>query len=170
MRYVFVLSSGGCFRHLQIDWLLKKKLVTGKQVESVLRMWKPRIRSIFWRFQSNRSSLLLYIRIQTCQNRQRHIFQLIIETSQWRNQYQTSLSIKQQQPHILYNPTSICYLQPNSHIFCTTQLPDSVQPNRPEIADFADTFILFKTYLDSKLEHLKDQFSTGNDFDTLAKQ
>lgn len=44
-------------------------------------------------------------------------------------------------------------------------------PNRPEAtSDIADTFNLFKSYLDSKLENLKDQLSTGNDYDSLAKQ
>ncbi|XP_052719675.1 uncharacterized protein LOC128191583 isoform X1 [Crassostrea angulata] len=44
-------------------------------------------------------------------------------------------------------------------------------PSRPEAtSDIADTFNLFKSYLDSKLENLKDQLSTGNDFDSLAKQ
>lgn len=42
-------------------------------------------------------------------------------------------------------------------------------PNRPEAtSDIADTFNLFKSYLDSKLENLKDQLSTGNDYDSLA--
>lgn len=34
----------------------------------------------------------------------------------------------------------------------------------------ADTFNLFKTYMDSKLENLNEEQSSGNDFDSLAKQ
>lgn len=41
--------------------------------------------------------------------------------------------------------------------------------SRPEAtSDIADTFNLFKSYLDSKLENPKDQLSTGNDFASLA--
>jgi hypothetical protein len=39
-----------------------------------------------------------------------------------------------------------------------------------DTSDITDTFNLFKTYLDSKLENLKPQLSTGNDFDSFAKQ
>ena len=51
-----------------------------------------------------------------------------------------------------------------------TKSADSAEHNRPEVPDITDTFNLFKTYLDSKLGNLKDQLSTGNDFDSLAKQ
>lgn len=44
-------------------------------------------------------------------------------------------------------------------------------PNRPEAtSDIADTFNLFKSYLDSQHDNRKDQLLTGNDFDSLAKQ
>ena len=51
-----------------------------------------------------------------------------------------------------------------------TKSADSAEHHRPEVPDITDTFNLFKTYLDSKLGNLKDQLSTGNDFDSLAKQ
>jgi hypothetical protein len=36
--------------------------------------------------------------------------------------------------------------------------------------DITNTFNLFKTHLDSKLENMKDQLSTGNEFDSFGKQ
>ena len=59
--------------------------------------------------------------------------------------------------------------EPTTHVHATKSA-DSAEHNRPEVPDITDTFNLFKTYLDSKLENLKDQLSTGNDFDSLAKQ
>ena len=48
--------------------------------------------------------------------------------------------------------------------------PEREALTRTDTSDITDTFNLFKTYLDSKLENLKDQLSTGNDFDSFAKQ
>ena len=59
--------------------------------------------------------------------------------------------------------------EPTTHV-PATKSADSAEHNRPEVPDITDTFNLFKTYLDSKLGNLKDQLSTGNDFDSLAKQ
>ncbi|XP_062618634.1 uncharacterized protein LOC134280240 [Saccostrea cucullata] len=45
-------------------------------------------------------------------------------------------------------------------------IPQTEKPS----SDLADTFNLFKTYFDSKLNTLKDELSVGNDFDDLAKK
>ncbi|XP_055997850.1 uncharacterized protein LOC130047252 [Ostrea edulis] len=50
---------------------------------------------------------------------------------------------------------SVLY-EPSNHAALTTI---SAQPNRPEIPNITDTFNLFKTYLHTKLENLKDQLS-----------
>ena len=43
------------------------------------------------------------------------------------------------------------------------------EPARPS-PDLADTFNLFRSYLDSKLENLKEELSSGKEFDDFAKQ
>ncbi|XP_062571214.1 uncharacterized protein LOC134233244 [Saccostrea cucullata] len=61
---------------------------------------------------------------------------------------------------------------PSVHKDSTQNLDTPVvipQTEKPS-SDLADTFNLFKTYLDSKLNTLKEELSVGNDFDDLAKK
>ena len=47
--------------------------------------------------------------------------------------------------------------------------PEQPETSSNQRSDLADTFNLFKTYLDNKLESLKEELSTGNDIENLTK-
>ena len=47
--------------------------------------------------------------------------------------------------------------------------PEQPETSSNQRSDLADTFNLFKTCLDNKLEFLKEELSTGNDIENLTK-
>lgn len=49
------------------------------------------------------------------------------------------------------------------------QVGNVSEPQDHQRTDLADTFNLFKSYLDTKLESLKEELSTGNDIENITK-